>query len=248
MTQVMNLTDVDDKTIRGAVAEGLPLARVHRPVHRDASSRTSTTPERRARPSVYPRATDHVPEMVEHHRRSCTERGHTYERDGSVYFRIASFPGYGKLSRHRPRARRGAARASPTTSTRRRTSATSPSGRRRSRRRAALWESPLGPGRPGWHIECSAMSMKYLGETLRHPHRRRRQHLPAPRERDRAERGGDGEAVRRRLAARRAPDRRRREDGEVEGQLLHARRRPRAGQRPGRASATCSSRCPTGRS
>ena len=78
------------------------------------------------------------------------------------------------------------------------------------------------------------MSMKYLGRALRHPHRRGRQHLSAPRERDRAERGGDGRAVRRRLAPRRAPDRRRREDVEVEGQLLHARRRARAARRPGR--------------
>ena len=129
--------------------------------------------------------------------------------------------------------RRAAATGWPTTNTRRRTSRTSSSGRP-AKPGEPSWDSPWGPGRPGWHIECSAMSMKYLGPHFDIHTGGGRQHLPAPRERDRPERGGDGREVRRRLAARGASDRRRREDGQVEGQLLHARRRSRPAQRPGR--------------
>ena len=81
------------------------------------------------------------------------------------------------------------------------------------------WESPWGPGRPGWHIECSAMAMKYLGETLRHPRRRPGPDLPAPRERDRAERGRERQAVRALLGAQRPGQPGRREDVEVDAKL-----------------------------
>ena len=161
VTQIMNLTDVDDKTIRGAASSGVALNDFTAPYieafFRDIALLNLEKAER------YPRATDHVPEMLELIAR-LKERGHTYESDGSVYFRIASFPGYGKLSQidlsHTRRGERvaddeyekedvkdfvlwkAAKEGEPT------------------------WPSPFGPGRPGWHIECSAMSMKYLGETF----------------------------------------------------------------------------------
>ena len=95
-TQVMNLTDIDDKTIRGAVAAGLPL-RAFTEQHVETFfadlNRLGVVKADR-----YPRATDHIEEMVAlvH---LLLERGHAYESDGSIWFRIASFPGYGKLSR-----------------------------------------------------------------------------------------------------------------------------------------------------
>ncbi|MDL1951500.1 cysteine--tRNA ligase, partial [Acidobacteria bacterium ACD] len=95
-TQVMNLTDIDDKTIRGAVAEGVSLREFTEKYvgtfFEDLKTLNVSPADR------YPRATDHVEEMVEVVRR-LSERGHTYESEGSIWFRIASFPGYGKLSR-----------------------------------------------------------------------------------------------------------------------------------------------------
>ena len=85
------------------------------------------------------------------------------------------------------------------------------------------WPSPWGPGRPGWHIECSAMAMKYLGETIRPARRRGGPDLPAPRERDRPVRGRDGAAVRPLLAAQRLREPRVGEDVEVARQHPHRR-------------------------
>ena len=116
-------------------------------------------------PGKYPRATEEIPMMVEIIE-TLIARGHAYEADGNVYFRVASDPDYGRLSRLPPDEMAGLPprRAIlPTTRARSRRS-TSCSGRRRSP--ASRPGPALGPGRPGWHIECSAMSMRYLGETL----------------------------------------------------------------------------------
>jgi cysteinyl-tRNA synthetase len=158
VTQVMNLTDVDDKTIRGAHQAGLPL--------RDFTTKygelffRDIDRLRFERAELYPRATDHVPEMLEITAR-LLERGHAYESEGSVYFRISTFPGYGKLSGiDLTQARRGERVADDEYEKEdikdfvlwKAAKPDEPS-----------WKSPWGPGRPGWHIECSAMSMKYLG-------------------------------------------------------------------------------------
>ena len=133
---------------------------------------------------VYPRATEYIEQMVDLIER-LEKAGAAYQTDGSYYFHIAAFPEYGKLS---------GARAEGLVS--------GASGRidaddytKEDVRDFALWkavgpdeigwDTRIGQGHPGWHIECSAMSMALLGETLRHPLRRRRQHLSAPRERDR---------------------------------------------------------------
>jgi cysteinyl-tRNA synthetase len=159
VTQVMNLTDVDDKTIRGAQEAGVSLgeftAGYAEAFFRDIR-RLNVDPAER-----YPKATDHVPEMVGLIER-LSERGHTYESDGSVYFRISTFPEYGKLSGIKlDEVRRGERVADD-------------EYEKEDVKDFALWKavkpgepswpSPWGPGRPGWHIECSAMSMKYLGE------------------------------------------------------------------------------------
>ena len=159
VTQVMNLTDVDDKTIHGAREAGLPLgdftAKYADAFFRDIT-RLNVEPAEK-----YPRATDHVPEMIDLIRR-LGERGHTYEAEGSVYFRISTFPDYGKLSGIDLEQARRSERV------------VDDEYEKEDVKDFALWKaakpgepswpSPWGEGRPGWHIECSAMSMKYLGE------------------------------------------------------------------------------------
>ncbi len=158
VTQVMNLTDVDDKTIRGAAAEGLSLPdfteKYAKEFFRDIATLNVQPAEH------YPRATDHIPAMIALIER-LRERGHTYESDGSVWFRIATFPDYGKLS------------GIDLTQTRRGERVADDEYEKEDVKDFALWKgakpgepswpSPFGPGRPGWHIECSAMSMELLG-------------------------------------------------------------------------------------
>ena len=160
VTQVMNLTDIDDKTIKGAAKEGVSLAeftgKYSELFFKDLVRLNVEKAEQ------YPMATDHVPEMIALIEK-LKERGHTYESEGSVWFKIATFPGYGKLSQiDLTQTRRGDARG------RRRVREGRRQGLRpleeRQARRAGLGLA-LGAGAAGWHIECSAMSMKYLGRT-----------------------------------------------------------------------------------
>ncbi|MEP7131559.1 MAG: cysteine--tRNA ligase [Acidobacteriota bacterium] len=158
VTQVMNLTDVDDKTIRGAGAAGLSLTdfteKYAKDFFRDLQILNVQPAEH------YPRATEYVPEMIAMIEK-LRERGHTYESDGSVWFRIATFPDYGKLSRIDLTAMRRGDRVADD------------EYEKEDVKDFALWKavkpgepswpSPFGEGRPGWHIECSAMSMKFLG-------------------------------------------------------------------------------------
>ena len=161
VTHVMNLTDVDDKTIRGAQEQGVPLDEFTAPYIDAFFSDLDTLGVERA--DVYPRATRHVAEMIEMIGK-LIERGHAYLSDGSVWFRIASDEDYGKLSGFRlDEARQG-------------DRVVSDEYEKEDVRDFVLWkgakpgeptwDSPWGPGRPGWHIECSAMSAKYLGETF----------------------------------------------------------------------------------
>ena len=163
-TQVMNLTDIDDKTIRGAVAEGLSLrdftARHVETFFQDLAT-LGVEPA-----AVYPRATDHIDEMVEIVRK-LEERGHTYESDGSIWFRIASFPRYGQLAHVDPSSmKRGARVADDEYEKEDVRDFAVWKGAKEGEPESATWTTSLGRGRPGWHLECSAMSMKYLGETL----------------------------------------------------------------------------------
>jgi cysteinyl-tRNA synthetase len=164
VTQVMNLTDIDDKTIRGAVAEGLPL---HEFTQRHVDSFFEDMKALNVVPAaLYPRATDHVPEMVEIVRK-LAGRGHTYESDGSVWFRISTFPAYGKLSGIDLKAvKRGARVADDEYEKEDVRDFAVWKGAKEGEPESAIWATELGRGRPGWHLECSAMSMKYLGETF----------------------------------------------------------------------------------
>ena len=163
-TQVMNLTDIDDKTIRGAVAAGLPLREFtdrHIATFFEDLETLHVIPA-----ALYPRATDHIPEMVALLKRLAA-RGHTYESDGSVWFRIATFSGYGKLSKVDLTAvRRGARVADDEYGKEDVRDFAVWKEAKEGEPESATWTTELGRGRPGWHLECSAMSMKYLGETF----------------------------------------------------------------------------------
>ncbi len=162
--QVMNLTDIDDKTIRGAVAAGLPLREFTEPHVATFFEDLNALGVHPA--AAYPRATDHIPEMVEIVKKLAA-RGHTYESEGSFWFRIATFPGYGKLSKIDLTAvKRGARVADDEYEKEDVRDFAVWKAAKEGEPASATWTTELGRGRPGWHLECSAMSMKYLGETF----------------------------------------------------------------------------------
>ena len=163
---VMNLTDVDDKTIDGAAARGVSLEEFTEPVIRGFHDDLDTLGVRRA--DVYPRATRHVEQMIELIDR-LIERGHAYtSEDGSVYYDVSSFPGYGRLSRVDLSAMRRGERVAADEYEKGdvRDFALWKAAKDVDRAVGAVWPTPWGEGRPGWHIECSAMSMAELGETF----------------------------------------------------------------------------------
>jgi cysteinyl-tRNA synthetase len=162
VTWVMNLTDVDDKIIRGAAAEAIGIdelaARHIEGFVADAATLRMTTPD------VLPRATAHIPQMVTLVE-ALLERGHAYRTDdGSIFFRIASWPSYGRLARLDPDAMRVGERVAADEYSK--DDARDFALWKAAKPGEPSWETSLGPGRPGWHLECSAMSMAYLGETF----------------------------------------------------------------------------------
>ena len=222
--QVMNFTDVDDRIIANAATAKLTLREyTEKYIEAFLEDMRSLNLEM---PEELVRATDHIDDMVALIER-LSQKGFTYPSDGSIYYRIAKFPDYGKLSKIDVSGMKAGARAD------------TDRYEKDDVRDFALWKAPkpgeffwetaVGPGRPGWHIECAAMSMKYLGETLdihtggidlAFPHH----------ENEIAEsEAATGKAVRETLAARRAPDHRRREDVQVARQFLYAARSFRQG-------------------
>jgi len=161
VVQVMNLTDVDDKTIRGALAAGVSLDAYTAPYIEAFFEDIDALRIERA--EHYPRATRHVAEMVALIAR-LEANGHTYEAGGSIYYRIGTFPGYGKLSGMDIAALKPGARVD--VDEYEKEEARDFALWKAPREGEPTWPSPWGPGRPGWHIECSAMSTKYLGETF----------------------------------------------------------------------------------
>jgi len=169
---VMNLTDVEDKIIGGASELGVSIGDVTAPIIEVFFRDLETLGIRPA--DAWPRATSHIPEMIDIIAR-LVERGHAYVRDGSVYFDISSFPGYGRLARlESVDIRSGAGLATRSAGIDSdeyekedaRDFALWKAAKDADRATGACWDTPWGPGRPGWHIECSAMSMKELGETF----------------------------------------------------------------------------------
>lgn len=159
--QVMNITDVDDKTIVKARDEGLSLDDYTAPFIESFFEDLDTLHVERA--EHYPKATEHVPEMIALVE-SLVASGHAYEADGSVFFRITADDDYGRLSGFDlAEVQRGERVASDEYGKEDARDFVLWKGAKPDE---PSWDSPWGPGRPGWHIECSAMSMKYLGETF----------------------------------------------------------------------------------
>ena len=164
--QVMNLTDVDDKIIKRASERGMTITQVTEPVieifHRDREY-LRIQPAR-----AYPRATEFIPQMVDLVAR-LIDRGVAYQADdGSVYFAISRFPGYGRLSRLDTRDVKAGARVAQDDYTKENAQdfALWKAAKPEDEQTGAAWDSPWGRGRPGWHLECSAMAMSLLGDTL----------------------------------------------------------------------------------
>jgi cysteinyl-tRNA synthetase len=164
--QVMNLTDVDDKIIRRAVDQGKTIREVTDPVvevfHQDREFLRIQPAEH------YPRATEYIPQMI-----ALVERlianGVAYQADdGSIYFAIRRFANYGKLSRLDTREIKAGARVAQDDYSKENAQdfALWKAAKEEDERTGAAWDSPWGRGRPGWHLECSAMAMALLGETI----------------------------------------------------------------------------------
>jgi cysteinyl-tRNA synthetase len=164
--QVMNLTDVDDKIITRSAAQGKTISEVTEPVTEIFQQDREFL---RIEPAeVYPKATDHIPEMIALVERLMS-RGLAYQaEDSSVYFAIARFPDYGKLSRLDTRQIRAGARVAADDYNKEdvRDFALWKAAKPEDEQTGAAWDSPWGRGRPGWHLECSAMAKRYLGDTL----------------------------------------------------------------------------------
>ncbi len=157
VTLVQNFTDVDDKIIDRAKARGmdpLELARGYAESYLASMDRLGVE-----RADHYPKVSEHIPEIVQMIE-GLIERGAAYPSDGSVFFSVDAFPGYGKLSRQRKEELIAGARIEPGEGKR---SPLDFALWKAAKEGEPAWESPWGPGRPGWHIECSAMSLKYLG-------------------------------------------------------------------------------------
>jgi cysteinyl-tRNA synthetase len=157
---IQNFTDIDDKIIDKASAEGIDYKEV---AERNIAAYFEAAEALHIRPATkYPKATEHIREILDLIQK-LVDKGHAYESGGDVYFRVRTFSSYGKLSKRKvddlmsgARIAVGEQKEDPLDFALWKASKPNEPG----------WESPWGRGRPGWHIECSAMSMKYLGETL----------------------------------------------------------------------------------
>jgi cysteinyl-tRNA synthetase len=164
--QVMNLTDVDDKIIKNASENEKKIGEVTAPIteifHKDRAFLRIQDAE------LYPKATDHIPEMIGIVQRLVERKLAYLADDKSVYFAIDKFKGYGKLSRLDTREVRAGARVMQDDYSKENAQdfALWKAAKPEDEATNAAWDSPWGRGRPGWHLECSAMAMKYLGETL----------------------------------------------------------------------------------
>jgi cysteinyl-tRNA synthetase len=159
---VMNVTDVDDKIIRNAAAAGLPIheytAKYEQAFFEDLDALGCERPE------IVARATENIPEMVALIERLAGQGLAYRTEDGSWYFRIAGFPEYGKLSKKDLSGITDGARVDVDEYDK--DSARDFALWKAVKPGEHFWDGPLGPGRPGWHIECSTMAMKYLGESF----------------------------------------------------------------------------------
>jgi cysteinyl-tRNA synthetase len=158
VTFVRNVTDIDDKILTKAAEQGIEFWRVAQANERAFTA--AYTGLGCLPPTVEPRATGHIPEMIELMQDLILD-GHAYAAGGDVYFDVRSFPSYGALSNQRVEDMLSADDADPKNAKRDPQDFTLWKGARAGE---PFWNTPWGPGRPGWHLECSAMARKYLGE------------------------------------------------------------------------------------
>jgi cysteinyl-tRNA synthetase len=165
LTHVMNLTDIDDRILDQAMHAGVTIGEYVKPYvtafFEDMAALRAQQAEH------YPRATEHIPEMVEMIS-TLIEQQNAYAADGDVYFRIESFPAYGALSHLDRSGLKAGARVATDKYDKESVSdfALWKKAQPEDEKLGAAWNAPFGKGRPGWHIECSAMSKRYLGETI----------------------------------------------------------------------------------
>jgi cysteinyl-tRNA synthetase len=165
ITHVMNLTDIDDRILDQAMHAGTTIAEYVKPY---VAAFFEDMSAMRAQPAEhYPRATEHIPDMVAMVT-TLLERGFAYVADGDVYFRIESFPRYGALSHLDRSGLRAGTRVATDKYDKESVSdfALWKKAQPGDEKLGAAWDAPFGRGRPGWHIECSAMSKRYLGDTF----------------------------------------------------------------------------------
>ena len=165
LTHVMNLTDIDDRILDQAMHAGVTIGEYAKPYV--AAFFEDMAALRAQQAEQYPRATEHIPEMIDMIS-ALVEHQYAYVADGDVYFRIASFPSYGALSHIDRSGLKAGARVATDKYDKESVSdfALWKKAQPQDEKLGAAWDAPFGPGRPGWHIECSAMSKRYLGVTL----------------------------------------------------------------------------------
>ena len=164
LTHVMNLTDVDDRIINESNKQNISIDEMTAPFivafWEDLDSLNCERPE------VAPRATEHIAEMISMIE-TLLENNHAYESDGSIYYRISAFPEYGKLSKIKFEGNIvGGSERVDTDKYDKEDARDFALWKLVDAEDSASWDASFGRGRPGWHIECSAMAMKYLGETF----------------------------------------------------------------------------------
>ncbi len=160
VTYVQNFTDVDDKIIQRGHEEGIPPAEVAAKYIEEYFKDADLLGVKRA--DYHPKVSDHIPDIIKVIQ-GLMEKGFAYQVGGDVYYRVRSFPRYGQLSGRSLEEMMAGARVEVDE---RKEDPMDFALWKEAKPGEPAWESPWGPGRPGWHIECSVMSMKYLGETL----------------------------------------------------------------------------------
>ena len=160
VTYVSNITDVDDKTVKRMKQTGISLQQLGEKYSDSYFEDIADLNIRK--PDINPRATQHIEEII-NMIQTLLNKGLAYVVDGEVYFDVSKFEDYGKLSGNKAEALKAGARIEVN---RRKRNPADFVLWKKNKPREPSWNSPWGNGRPGWHIECSAMSMKYLGETL----------------------------------------------------------------------------------
>ncbi|RXG62861.1 cysteine--tRNA ligase, partial [Candidatus Atribacteria bacterium 1244-E10-H5-B2] len=157
---IQNLTDIDDKMINKAKELKITVSELAEKFIQEYFIDVDSLNIERA--DVHPRATEHIKEIIEL-AKGLEKKGYAYEIDGDVFFDVSKFKGYGKLSGQNIEELKAGARVEVDE---RKKESIDFALWKRAKEGEPSWESPWGKGRPGWHIECSAMSMKYLGESF----------------------------------------------------------------------------------